>query len=91
MPLLSVAFQQFDVVVRAVVQLDPHIVDWISWQDAVCERLPDPILDRLDEFVWDRAADDFVLEHVAGAGLAWIQVCRYGSISNQPRTLSVST
>src|SRR3546814_5608271 len=38
------------------------------------ERLLDPLVDRLDEFLRDRALGDLVLEDVAGARLARVQV-----------------
>src|SRR2546428_3636510 len=63
-------FRRVDIVVRAVVQLDPHIVDRIAGQHAAREGFLDAFVDRLDEFLRDRAADDFVLEDVAGARLA---------------------
>src|SRR5207342_3547587 len=34
----------------------------------------DPFVHRLDELLGDRAADDFVLEHVAGARFSRIQM-----------------
>jgi hypothetical protein len=61
-------------VVRAVVQLDAHVVDGIAGEDASGERFLDAFVDRLDEFLRDRAADDFVLEDVAAARLAGVDV-----------------
>src|SRR5712691_2622850 len=59
-----------DVVIRTVVQLDPHIVDRIAGQHAAREGLLDTFVDRLDEFLRDRPAGDFVLEDVTAARFA---------------------
>src|SRR5581483_9522706 len=67
-------FRRVDVVVRAVIQLHLHVVDRVAGQDAARERFANAFLDRLDEFLRDRAADDFVLEDVAGARFARIHV-----------------
>ena len=54
--------------VRAVVELDAHVVDRIAGQDAARERFLDALVDRLDVLARNRAADRLVLELVAGAG-----------------------
>src|SRR5712692_8605409 len=67
-------FARVHVVERAVHQLHLHIHHRIAGKDAVLQRLFDALLDRTDVFLGDRAADDVVLEHEPGAGLAWLQV-----------------
>src|SRR2546426_8028177 len=67
-------FTRIDVVERAVHQLNLHIHHRIAGEHAVLQRLFHALLDRTDVFLGDRAADDVVLEHEAGAGLAWLQV-----------------
>jgi hypothetical protein len=61
-------------VVRPVVELDPDVVDRVAGKDAAGERLLDPFVDRLDEFLRNRAADDFVLEDVTGSRGAGVDV-----------------
>src|SRR5712691_1034427 len=67
-------FTRIDIVERAVHQLDLHVHHRIAGEDAVLQRLFHALLDRTDVFLGDRAADDVVLEHEAGAGLARLQV-----------------
>ena len=63
-------FRRVDVVIRTVVQLDPHVVDREAREDAAGERFLDAFVDRLDELLRDRSAGDLVLEDVAAARLA---------------------
>src|SRR5438093_8175717 len=67
-------FRRVDVMVRAVVQLDPDIVNRVAGEDAARQRFPDAFLDRLDEFPGDRPAGGLVFEDVAGTRLAGIQM-----------------
>ena len=62
--------RRVDVVVGAVVQLDPDVVDRIAGEHAARERFLDPFVDRLDELSRNRTAAGLVLEDVARARLA---------------------
>jgi hypothetical protein len=48
--------------------------DRIAGEDAARQRFLDALVDRLDVFLRNRAADDLVLEHIAGARLRGIQM-----------------
>src|SRR5262245_32971912 len=67
-------FRRVDVVVRTVVQLDPDVVDRVAGEHAAREGFLDAFVDRLDELLGDRASDDLVLEDVAGARLARMEM-----------------
>ena len=67
-------FRRVDIVVRAVVQLDAHVVDRIAREHAARERFLDAHVDRLDEFLRNRSALRLVLEDVTRARLAGIQM-----------------
>src|SRR4051812_44397936 len=60
-------FRGVDVVVAAVDQLDLHVDDRVTREDAVLQCLGDALLDRADVLARDRAADDLVLEDEPGA------------------------
>ena len=62
--------RRVDVVVAAVEQRRLDVDDRVAGEDAAAHRVADALLDRGDELLRDDAADDVVLEHVAGAGLA---------------------
>src|SRR5687767_15304086 len=55
-------FGRVDVVIRAVVQLDADVVDRMAREHAAGERLLDALINRLDESVRNRTADDLVRE-----------------------------
>ena len=60
--------------VAAVDQLDLDVDDGVAGEDARVHGLLDALVDRLDVLLRDLAADDLVLELVAGAGLLREQV-----------------
>src|SRR6185437_4378880 len=61
-------FAGINLVVGAVEERDLDVAHGIAGEHAAFERLLDALLDRLDELLGDRAADDVVLEDEAGAG-----------------------
>src|SRR5829696_8977237 len=54
--------------VRAVVQLDAHVVDRITGENAARQRFLNALIDRLDVFLRNRSTDRVVLELIPGAG-----------------------
>jgi hypothetical protein len=73
-PAIEGHLRRVDVVVRPVVEHDADVDHRVAGEDAAREGLLDPFVDRLDELRGNRTADGHVLEHVAGAGLARIEM-----------------
>src|SRR5262245_55744098 len=56
--------------VRAVVQNDFHVLDFIPSKDAAFQGFLDPLFDRLDVFTRNGATDNRILKNEAVAGTA---------------------
>ena len=61
-------FRRVDVVIRTVVERRLEVEYRVAGQRAGLARFANALLDRLDVFLGNGTADDFVLEDVAGAG-----------------------
>src|SRR5919107_3697927 len=74
-----------DVVVRTVDQLDPDVDHGVSGDDAGIQRLLDALIHARDIFPRDDAADDLVVELVAGLGVVLGVDDRVAVLATAPR------
>src|SRR5207237_10613605 len=63
-------FRRIDLVIGTVVQRDLHIFHFVAGKNAAFHGFLDALLDRLDVFTRNRAADDGVFENETGSNPA---------------------